>query len=101
MGERSFLRPVGYGRLASSSVMGWNRCFRIKGMNNRGYLRPHFCVNVRAWARPTLTFSGLLELIASFCNLSVEVFCLMKTHSFSTSSLFHILSGPVACIDQP
>lgn len=39
MGERSFLRPMGSGRLASSAVMGCNRCFRIKGMNNRGYSR--------------------------------------------------------------
>lgn len=99
MGERSFLRPIGSGCLASSSVMGCNKCFRIKGMNNQGYSRPIFeSMSGPGQANFKVLWSVRVDCI--FCNLSIEVFCLMKTQSFSTSSLFHILSGLFASIDQ-
>lgn len=46
MGERSFQKPGGSGHLGSGSPMGWNRCFRIKAVNNQRVFEAHFYVSV-------------------------------------------------------
>lgn len=44
MGEKSFQKPVGSGHVGSDSPVGWDRCFRIKVVNNQMVFEIHLYV---------------------------------------------------------